>query len=199
MKKVLAIALALVVLVSFAACTGSKKAATYEGDLSTVIASMYEKKAPEFMTGDAMPVDLNDPWSVSSYLGLGNPSEETTAEVTDGNVAASLIKEAYFSESMIGAQAYSLVLARVNDVENIEQIKADMFDGIDTRKWICVEADQLRVVSYADVIMLVMVSSELAPGLADGLVEAFASTVSASQVTGGDVIGELSGEILSRG
>lgn len=199
MKKVLAIALALVVLVSFAACTGTKKAETYEGDLSTVIASMYEKKAPEFMTGDAMPVDLNDPWSVSSYLGLGNPSEETTAEVTDGNAAASLIKEAYFSESMIGAQAYSLVVARVNDVANIEQIKADMFDGIDTRKWICVAADQLRVVSYADVIMLVMVSSDLAPGLADGLVEAFASTVSASQVTGGDVLAELSGEILSRG
>ncbi len=197
MKKVLAIALALVVLVSFAACTGSKKAATYEGDLSTVIASMYEKKAPEFMTGDAMPVDLSDPWSVSSYLGLGNPEE--TEAATDGNVAASLIKEAYFSESMIGAQAYSLVVARVNDVANIEQIKADMFEGIDTRKWICVAADQLRVVSYADVIMLVMVSSDLAPGLADGLVEAFASTVSASQVTGGDVLAELSGEILSRG
>ena len=122
-----------------------------------------------------------------------------TAEVTDGNAAAALIKEAYFSESMIGSQAYSLVVARVNDVANIEQIKADMFDGIDTRKWICVAADQLRVVSYADVIMLVMVSSDLAPGLADALVEAFASTVSASQVTGGDVLAELSGEILSRG
>ena len=197
MKKVLAIALALVVLVSFAACTGSKKAVAYEGDLSTVIASMYEKKSPEFMTCEAMPVDLSDPWALNSYLGLGNPDE--TAEVTDGNTAAALIREAYFSESMIGSQAYSLVVARVNDVANIEQIKADMFDGINTRKWICVAADQLRVVSYADVIMLVMVSSELAPGLADGLVEAFASTVSASQVTGGDVLGELSGEILSRG
>ena len=197
MKKVLAIALALVVLVSFAACTGSKAAETYEGDLSTVIASMYEKKAPEFMTCEAMPVDLSDPWALNSYLGLGNPDE--TAEVTDGNTAAALIKEAYFSESKIGSQAYSLVVARVNDVANIEQIKADMFEGINTRKWICVAADQLRVVSYADVIMLVMVSSELAPGLADGLVEAFAATVSASQVTGGDVLAELSGEILSRG
>lgn len=74
-----------------------------------------------------------------------------------------------------------------------------MFDGIDTRKWICVAADQLRVVSYGDVIMLVMTSSELAPGLADSLVQAFAGAVSSSKVTGGDVLSELTGEILSRG
>ena len=83
MKKVLAIALTLVVLVSFAACTGNKAPATYEGDISALIASIYEKKAPEFMAGEAMPVDINDPWSLQSYLGLGNASEE----VTDGDVA----------------------------------------------------------------------------------------------------------------
>ncbi len=196
MKKVLAIALALVVLVSFAACAGNKAPKAYEGDVSTVIASMYEKKAPEFMVGPAMPVDLNDPWAVQSYLGIAAAED---AEVTDGNTAEPVFKEAYFSESMIGSQAYSLVIARVADASKVEEIKAQMFEGIDTRKWICVAADQLRVVSYADVVMLVMVSSELAPGLADGLVEAFAATVSASQVTGSDVLGELTGEILTRG
>ena len=197
MKKVLTIALALVVLVSFAACTGNKAPATYEGDIPALIASIYEKKAPEFMVAPAMPVDLNDPWSLSGFLGLGVATEE----VTDGNAVAADagIKEAYFSESMIGAQAYSLVIARVSDASKTEEIKKAMFDGIDMRKWRCVAADQLRVVSYADVIMLVMVSSELAPGLADGIVEAFAASVSGAQVTGGDVLSNLTGEILTKG
>ena len=91
------------------------------------------------------------------------------------------------------------VLAKVADGANMEAIKNAMFNGINTRKWICVEADQLRVVSSADLVMLVMADSQLGEGHADGLVEAFASTVSASQVTGGDVLAELSGEILTRG
>lgn len=197
MKKVLAIALALVVLVSFAACTGNKAPATYEGDISALIASIYEKKAPEFMVAPAMPIDLNDAASLSSFLGLSTEAQEAT----DGNAVASDagIKEAYYSESMIGAQAYSLVIARVSDASKIEDIKKAMFEGIDMRKWICVGADQLRVVSYADIVMLVMVSSDLAPGLADGIVEAFAASVSGAQVTGGDVLSNLTGEILTKG
>lgn len=198
MKKVLAIVLALVVLASFAACTGKKAPATYEGDLSAVIASIYEKKAPEFMVGEAMPVDINDSWSLNNYLGLSAAADAT---VTNGNAVTSSagIKEAYFSESMRNAQAYSLVVARVDDATKVEDIKKAMFEGIDTNKWICAEADQLRVVSFADVIMLVMCSSELAPGLADGLVQAFAASLSGAQVTAGDVLENLTGEVLTKG
>ena len=89
---------------------------------------------------------------------------------------------------MIGAQPYSLVLARVSEGADMEAIKNAMFNGINTRKWICVEADQLRVVSSGDVIMLVMVGSDFVPGLADKMVDAFAANV-----------GELSGETLTRG
>ena len=89
---------------------------------------------------------------------------------------------------MLGAQPYSLVLAKVGEGADVEAIKNAMFNGINTRKWICVEADQLRVVSAADVVMLVMSGSEFAPGLADGMVEAFKTNV-----------GELTGETLTRG
>ncbi len=197
MKKFLAIALALVVLVSLAACTGGDKVKPYEGDISTVIGKMYETVRPEFMVLDATPVDITDPWALNGYLGLGNPEEAEAA--TDGNADAALIKEAFFSEPMMMSQAYSLVVARAADTSKVEEIKTAMFEGINTRKWICVGADQLRVVSYGDVIMLVMVASDLAPGLADSLVQAFASAMSDSQATGGDVLGELTGEILTRG
>lgn len=176
MKKVLAIVLALVAVVAvFAACGGSKEEtpAAYEGTLAELTTALYAIQSVEFGVMDAMDVDFADEFAPKAYLGLDS---------TEG------LKEATFSESMIGAQAYSLVLARVEDTAKTEEIKKAMFDGIDTRKWICAEADQLRVVSSADVIMLIMVSSDLAPGVADGMVEAFKTTV-----------GELTGETLTRG
>ena len=196
MKKVLAISLALVLLVCFAACGGNTtKVEAYEGELSAVIAALYEKQPVEFMTCEAMPVELADPWSVNAYLGF--PVDEN---VTDGTIIKTDLKEAYFSESMIGAQAYSLVVARAEDTDKIEEIKKTMFENINTRKWICVEADQLRVVSCKDIIMLVMVSSELAPGVADGMVEAFAEVVGGqAEVTDGNVTAALSGAVLTRG
>lgn len=196
MKKVLAISLALVLLVCFAACGGNTtKVEPYEGDLSAVIASIYEKQPVEFMVCEAMPVDLADAWSVQSYLGI-----TADENATEGSIPQTGIKEAYFSESMIGAQAYSLVVARVEDAEKIEEIKKAMFEGIDTRKWICVEADQLRVVSCKDIIMLVMVSSQLAPGVADGMVDAFGEIISGQpKATDGNAATVLSGEILTKG
>ena len=125
MKKVLAISLALILLVCFAACGGNtSKVEAYEGELSAVIASIYEKQPVEFMTCEAMPVELSDPWSVNAYLGF--PVDENT---TDGSIIKTGLKEAYFSESMIGAQAYSLVVARVEDADKIEEIKTICWCG----------------------------------------------------------------------
>ena len=195
MKKVLALTLAVIMLVCFAACGGGSKGETFDGQLADVVTAMYEKQPVEFMVGPAMEIDLTDAYAVNSYLGLGEIQEDAEGNAAPaGDVG---IKEAYFSESMIGAQAYSLVLARVNDTAKLEEIKKAMFEGINTRKWICVEADQLRVVSYGDVIMLVMASSDLAAGLADGMVKAFAEAVTGAAVE--DAAAVLTGEVLTRG
>lgn len=227
MKKVLALSLAVIMLVCFAACGGNgAKVEPYEGQLTDLVAAMYEKQPVEFMVGPAMEIDLTDAWAVKSYLGLGAgeteeapAADENTpapasedAPAAEDNAPAAMpeeeeeaaapaedfgIKEAVFSESMIGAQAYSLVVARVSDTDKIEEIKKAMFEGIDTRKWICVEADQLRVVSCKDIIVLVMSSTQLAEGLADGMVKAFAESITGAAVE--DVATVLTGEILKKG
>ena len=185
MKKILAIVLALVVVVAaFAACGGNgddtnttnggnTEVTAYEGTFEDLVTKIYETNPVEFMAGPAMAMDLADVESLPYYLGV---------ETADG------IAEAAWSEAMIGSIPYSLVLVRAAEGADMEAIKTAMFNGINTRKWICVEADQLRVVSAADVIMLVMASSETAAGLADSMVEAFAANV-----------GELTGETLARG
>ena len=195
MKKVLAISLAVIMLVCFAACGGGSKVEPYEGTLTAAVDAIYEKQPVEFMVGPAMEIDLTDAWAVKSYLGLGEVQENENGEAAPA--ADFGIKEAVFSESMIGAQAYSLVLVRLNDSSKMEEIKKAMFDGIDTRKWICVEADQLRVVSCKDVILLVMASSQMAEGLADTMVNAFASTINGEAVE--DAATVLNGEVLKKG
>ena len=37
----------------------------------------------------------------------------------------------------------------------------EMLNGINPAKWICVEADDVRVAAYDDLVMLIMVSSSL--------------------------------------
>lgn len=174
MKKITALALALVMLLCFAACGGEKAPAAYEGTLTELCTKMYEANPVEFaVMTEGMEIDLADADALGYYLG-----------VTD----AADFKEAIFSESMIGAQAYSLVLARVNDAAKTEEIKASILEKVDTRKWICVEADQVRVASNGDVIMFVMVDSKLGDTIADGMVTAFETNV-----------GGLTGETLKKG
>lgn len=119
--------------------------AILEGDLTAVIEKIYEKTGFELMVGNT-PVDLTNSETMKYNMGLED---------------ASKIKEAVVSEAMISSQAYSLVLARVNDAADAKDVANDMLNGIDQRKWICVIADDLQVVTKDDLVLLVMVSSEM--------------------------------------
>lgn len=116
---------------------------TTDSELLAIIKKIYEIKDPGLMLADTQ-VDLSDSDSVKYYTGLSDISK---------------VKEAVASETMIGSQAYSLVLVKLNDADDAESVANEMLKGIDPRKWICVEADDLQVVSHDDVILLIMVSS----------------------------------------
>lgn len=85
-------------------------------------------------------------------------------EVTDENVAMYLgtedieFEEALASESMTGSIAHSVVLIRVKDNANVEAIKEKIENSADTRKWICVEAEEKEVESKGNLIILIMSS-----------------------------------------
>jgi len=114
-------------------------------DLLDIIKKIYEIKDPGLRL-DNKSVDLSNADSVKYYTGLSDSSKVK-------NIAA--------SEAMILSHAYSLVLVQLNDAGDAEKVAKDMLNGIDTRKWVCVGADDLQVVSHDDVIMLFMVSSTL--------------------------------------
>ena len=135
-----------------------------EGTLEEMIDRIYAQQSVEFMVG-TMPLDLTDTsedglWALKNGTGL-----DSAADIT----------EAVTSEAMIGSIPYSLVLVRVADAANAQSVAEAMKSGIDPRKWICVEADDLKVCGYGDVVMLVMIGSQYAEsGLtAQSFVDAF--------------------------
>ena len=167
MKKLLAIVLALTMVVSMAACGGKTEetqapAQSVSGTMEELLNKTIEQRPVEFM-GGVIPVDLTDSsedglWALKSYTGLEDAAQ---------------ISEAAAYEPMMGSMAFSMVLVRVAEGADSKAVAEAMQSGIDTRKWICVEADDLKVAGFGDVVMLMMLNSD--SGMtAQSFVDAFA-------------------------
>ena len=178
MKKMVSMLLALTLVLGLTACGGNNTPATetpteaavsVEGTMEELVNKVMEEQPVEFM-GGLMPVDLTDTsedglWAIKSFTGLDNAEQ---------------ISDVAVFEPMMGSLPFSLVMVRVNADASVGSVAETMKNNIDQRKWICVEADDLQVVSYADVVMLIMVGSDT--GLtSQAYVDAFA------KVVGGDV------------
>ena len=91
-----------------------------------------------------------------------------TTEIPSDRVAYYLgkedleFKEAIASEGMISTTAYSLCLVRVKEGADIEQMKTDIKENVNPRKWICVGVDPQNVIvdNIGDVIFLLMSNNE---------------------------------------
>ncbi|MBR5311238.1 MAG: hypothetical protein IKU42_08985 [Oscillospiraceae bacterium] len=158
MKKILALILAMLMMLSFAACSGNngeteEPSADTEATVNPVEGTpeeLIEKIYAEFETIPEFPVmTMNladmDAESFPYYTGLADNSK---------------VKESAFSEAMMGSQAYSMVIVRLNDSADAESVATEMLNGINTRKWVCVEADDLAVAAYGDLVMLYMADSQ---------------------------------------
>ena len=156
MKKFISVILMAALALSLFAACGKTDDAPKGADLSgesaeALVNKIYESKMPEFalMT---MPVDLADAEMVAWQTGINDPA---------------LLKEAVISESMMGSQAYSLVMVRVNDAAKAEEVAQMMLDNIDPRKWICVAADDIDAAIYGDLVLFVMIDSSFGIPAAD--------------------------------
>ena len=186
MKKLLSVLLTLTLVLSLAACGGKKTdettapaeettaqtettaPASFEGTMEELVNRIIENRPVEFM-GAAMVIDLTDTsedgqWMVKSFTGLED---------------ASVITEAAVYEPMMGSLAFSLVTVRVAPDGDAQAVAESMKAGIDPRKWICVEADDLLVAGRGDIVMLIMVSTT--GGMtAQSFVDAFQTAVGGS-------------------
>ena len=160
MKKILALFLAAMMAFGFAAC--NKPADDNNGgsgvsmSLNEIIDAVY-KKNPIDLSLETDSVDISNADMLNAFTGLDS---------------ADKIKEAVVSEPMMGSQAYSFVLVRVKDAADAEEVADAMINGINPRKWICVEADDVRVMVKGDVVALYMIDSEFGDEMSGDGIEA---------------------------
>lgn len=116
-------------------------------DLSGLVDKIYDGLEFPLQSVQTQTIDLSDSDFVNMITGLEN-----------GNDFEYLVA----SEPMMSSQAYSLVLAKVKDGVNANEIAKKMQENINTRKWICVSAEKVYATNSGNVVCLVMSSEELA-------------------------------------
>lgn len=154
MKKLICALLALSLSVTMIACGGRKPeettapAANIEGTMEELLNKVIEQRPVEF-AGGVYAIDLTDTseeglWAIKSFTGLEDASQ---------------LNEAAAYEPMMGSIPFSMVMVRTAAGADAKAVAEAMKSGVDPRKWICVEADDVKVAGCGDVVMLIMVST----------------------------------------
>lgn len=163
MKKLFSMLLVFSLVLSLAACGGKKEPEApavekIEGTPVQIIDKIYNTHKYVDLSLVTMDVDLSDPDAVAYNLGLSSADKLEAAAV---------------SETMLG-QPYSMVVVKVKNPADAAAVAKEMYDGIDTRKWICVAADTKTAAAAGDVAVFFMVSSDFAEDMStESFLEAF--------------------------
>ncbi len=116
-------------------------------EMQHMLETIYSSEKVNLPALETTKIDKSDLTQVTTFTGL--QSNEN-------------VEELVVSVPFINAQAYSLAIVKVNEKANIEQMKQEMFDNIDMRRWVCVSAEKLYITNYENIIFLVMSSEEWA-------------------------------------
>ena len=117
-------------------------------ELSGIVDQIYAAHPVDLMMVETTAVDLTNAEWYPYQTGL---NEEQITKVD----------AAVTSEPGVGSQAYCMVLVRLKDKANGDEIAEAMLDGIDMHKWVCVAADKASVATFDDKVLFVMADSEL--------------------------------------
>lgn len=116
-------------------------------DLVSLINQIYEGVTIEMPELQTQALDVTDANMVKTFTGLDSTEN---------------IENLVVSEPLMSSQAYSLVLVKVKDGANINDMAKAMNENIDVRKWICVSAEKVYTATSGNVICLVMTNADTA-------------------------------------
>lgn len=200
MKKIIALLLALVMVMSLAACGDKTPEATDPVKDPTTQATENENPTETDPVGGE--TDVTEPVGSTEepiltdteyrLLALFNaspvefPVMTWALNIDDAEMIKSFtgldditkIVEASVTEPAMSAQAYSVILVKVADGVDAAAVADEMKAGIDPRKWVCVEADEIETVIVDNYVLLVMMASDLSETVsAKSLTEAYVEMV----------------------
>lgn len=126
-------------------------------DMENLINTVYEGQETILPgTLATQTIDISNVNMLTSFTGL----------TSNENIDAVVV-----SEPMMSSQAYSFVLVKVKDGTDANEIAKEMSENVDTRKWICVEAEKLYATSVNNLAVLVMASDEWATPVYNKLID----------------------------
>lgn len=126
---------------------------------TAVLLDELSKLVPmEFPTG-ITTINHTDLEELGAYTGL----KENTG-----------IVEVSVMESMLGSQAYSVVLVKLDGTVDATTVANDIKENVNPRKWICVEADDLNADVVGEYVIFAMLDDEFKESAtAKGITDAF--------------------------
>ncbi len=146
MKKLLAIIMSAMLAVSMVACGSKNNSSNDANSTNTPSASLQE-----IMT------QITD---VPSMKDLSTMEVEMTAEDWEFHTKTKMPEgaEGLVSDAMIGSQAHSVVLIKLQEGADVEAIAKEIYekhtDG-SRSKWVCVEPEKVEVVNKGNIILFV--------------------------------------------
>ena len=197
MKKMITAILALALMASMMVGCGAKEPAettvpTTEAVVETTAPAESTEALEETESmGETEAVELTETEKLieaiyANHAAIDLPLMSMVVDLTDadflaantGLASAENVTEVVMNESMIGAQPYSMVVVKVAEGADAAAVAQEMFDNINQRKWVCVEADTKIAAYTEDAVMLFMVGSDFAEmATTQTMVEAFKAAV----------------------
>lgn len=116
-------------------------------DLSALVDKIYDGLEIQMPMVQTQEIDVTNSDMVQYVTGLDNAND---------------LEYVVVSEPMISSQAYSLVLVKVKDGANANEVAKKMNENINAAKWICVTAERVYTTSSGDVVCLVMSKEDVA-------------------------------------
>ncbi len=153
MKKWICLLMMAVLVFSCTACgsTGSGASASIEGELTDILAKLYE--------GADFDADMRE--AIQYYATMDITADNAVSILGTENIS---YEEGICSMPQMSSVAYQCVLLRVNPDE-VDTIKQELQQNADVNKWVCISAEKVLVESKGDLILFVMSSEDVAYAL----------------------------------
>ncbi|MBQ3078058.1 MAG: hypothetical protein IJC43_09380 [Clostridia bacterium] len=150
MKKIVALTLALLLMLSLAACSSSSGDTNPGADmtLSEIMTTILDGAVPAELAVGEMPLDEEN----FAFFAFIDPIEGA---------------EGLASEAMMSSVAHSVVLLRLPEDADAAAVAAEVEKNADPRKWICVTAEKTEVLQHGNLVLLVMSATDTATAIAE--------------------------------
>lgn len=123
-------------------------------DASNMLKSIFKENENVLPNSlEVREIDITNSEEVSVFTGLKSNSN---------------IEFLVVGEPMMSSQAFSSVVVKAKDGANIESMKQEMLDNINTSKWLCVTAEKLYITNNGNTIFLIMADEDWANTVFNG-------------------------------